>query len=238
MIEDLDLRVYAILDPEHAGARALPELAKLVTAGGATLIQLRDKNSDAAAVVALARAVKAALPPDVPLIVNDRIDVAIASGADGVHLGQDDASIAQARSRLGPAPFIGLTVQTVAQARAAPLAEIDYVGIGGVFATGSKLNLRPPIGITGLAEIVGVLRYRIGNFPACAIAGMTAANAGVAIAAGADGVAVISALSAARDPQAAARELRNVVDAALALRAPVVPDTRDRCGRAPAGASQ
>jgi thiamine-phosphate pyrophosphorylase len=228
MVEDLDLRVYAILDPEHVGARTMPELARMVTAGGATLVQLRDKKSETGAMVALARAVKSALPPAVPLIINDRIDIAIEAGADGVHLGQDDTGIAEARRLLGPIPFIGLTVQTVAQARTAPLADIDYIGIGGVFATNSKLNPRPPIGIAGLGEIVGVLRYRIGNFPTCAIAGITAANAGAAIAAGADGVAVISALSGAPDPRAAAHELRQVVDAALSARAPAVPDTRER----------
>ena len=144
------------------------------------------------------------------------IDVALAAGADGVHLGQDDGNVIAARERLGPGPFIGLTVQTVEHARAAPLAVIDYVGIGGVFATSSKNNPRPPIGIAGLREIVEVFRYRIGNFPMCAIAGITKENAGEVIAAGVDGVSVISALSLARDPTAAARELRDVVDAALA----------------------
>jgi thiamine-phosphate pyrophosphorylase len=238
MVEDLDLRLYAILDPEHAGGRPLPELTRLVSDGGATLVQLRDKKNDTRAMIDLARAVKAALPPHVPLIINDRIDVAIAVEADGVHLGQDDTSIAEARAKLGPLPFIGLTVQTVEQAKAVPLADIDYVGIGGVFATSSKVNPRPPIGLAGLTEIVRALRYRIGNFPSCAIAGITAANAGATVTAGADGVAVISALSAAPDPRAAARELRKVVDAALAARAPVVPDTRDRRRSAAAGVPQ
>jgi thiamine-phosphate pyrophosphorylase len=229
MFEDLDLRLYAIVDPEHTGGRALPELARLVAAGGATLVQLRDKKTnDPRAMVALARAVKAALPSHVPLIINDNVDVAIEAGADGVHLGQDDISVLKARERLGPMPFIGLTVQTIEHARAAPLADIDYVGIGGVFATSSKVNPRPPIGTTGLHAIVEVFRYRIGNVPMCAIAGITSQNAGEAIAAGADGIAVISALSLAPDPTTAAREMRAAVDTALARRAPVVPDTRER----------
>jgi len=227
MFDDLDLRLYAILDPEHAGGHALPDLARKVAAGGATLVQLRDKKSDPRALTALARAVKAALPSHVPLLINDNVEVAMASGADGVHLGQDDMSVAQARGIMGPMPFIGLTVQTVEHARAAPLAITDYAGIGGVFATSSKDNPRPPIGPDGLRAIVEVFRYRIGNFPMCAIAGITRDNAGAAIAAGADGVSVISALSKAPDPEAAARELRAVVDAALAQRAPAVPDTRD-----------
>src|SRR5215471_11173900 len=91
----VDLRVYAIVDPEHAGGRALPDLARMLAAGGATIVQLRDKIHDTAAMVELARAIKAALPADVPLIVNDRVDVAKASGADGVHLGQEDMSVAE-----------------------------------------------------------------------------------------------------------------------------------------------
>jgi thiamine-phosphate pyrophosphorylase len=228
MFDDLDLRLYAIVDPEQSGGHPLPELARMVAAGGATLIQLRDKKSSLRDMIALARAVKHALPPHVPLIINDRVDVALESGADGVHLGQDDVNVVEARERLGPMPFIGLTVQTLDHARAAPLAIIDYVGIGGVYATSSKNNPRPPIGTAGLRKIIDVFRHRIGNFPACAIAGITAANAAEVIAAGADGVSVISALSRVPDPTAAARDLRAVIDAALMRRAPAVPDTRER----------
>ena len=219
----VDLRVYAIVDPEHAGGHALPDLARMVAAGGATLVQLRDKVHDTAAMIALARAIKTALPPDVPLIVNDRVDVARDAGADGVHLGQEDMAVAQARDILGPVPFIGLSIKTVVQAQAAPLGILDYVGIGGVFGTASKNNTSKPIGPDGLARIVRVFRDRIGNFPMCGIAGITTANAAQVIAAGVDGVSVISALSRAPDPTAAARELRAVVDAALEKYAPTPP---------------
>jgi len=234
MFEDLDLRLYAIVDPELAGGRAVPELARLVAEGGATLVQLRDKRNDKPAQIALARAVKAALPAHVPLIVNDHIDVALEANADGVHLGQEDGNVQEARERLGPGPFLGLSVQTMAQARAAPLSVIDYVGIGGVFATTSKkqsfAHPRSPLGIDGLRAIVDVFRGRIGNFPMCAIAGISRDNAAAVIAAGVDGVSVISALSRAAEPAAAARDLRSVIDAALAQRAPKVPDTRDLYG--------
>jgi len=224
-MEQVDLRLYAIVDPEHAGGHALPDLARALARGGATLIQLRDKMSDTRRMVELARAVKAVLPCDVPLIVNDRVDVARDAGADGVHLGQDDMSVEEARKLLGPAPFIGLSIKTVEQAEAAPLGILDYVGIGGVFGTTSKNNPNPPIGTDGLRRIVRVFRDRIGNFPMCAIAGINACNAADTIAAGADGVAVISALSLAPDPPAAARELRAIVDAALKQHAPKVPAT-------------
>jgi thiamine-phosphate pyrophosphorylase len=222
-MDELDLRVYAIVDPEHAGGRPLPELARMLAGGGATLIQLRDKVSDTEAMIALARAIKAALPPDVPLIVNDRVDVAQAAGADGVHLGQQDMGVTEARRLLGPLPFIGLSVKTVEQAQNAPLGVIDYAGIGGVFGTTSKNNPEPPIGTDGLRRIVDVFWRRIGNFPTCGIAGINATNAAEVIAAGADGVSVISALSLAPDPVAATRELRAIVDAARTAHAPRIP---------------
>ena len=215
----VDLRLYALVDPERAGGRDLAVLARLLAQGGATLVQLRDKHSDTRVMVARARAIKAALAPlDVPLLINDRVDVALASGSDGVHVGQDDMAVEDARRLLGADAIIGLSVKTVAQAEAAPLDLLDYAGIGGVFATSSKDNPSPPIGPAGLARIVGVFRRRAPEFPLCGIAGIDASNAGDAIAAGADGVAVISALSLKGDPQAAAHDLRAVVDRALAQR--------------------
>ena len=194
----VDLRLYALVDPEHAGGRDLAELSRLVAQGGATLVQLRDKRSDTRPMVQLARAIKAALAPfHIPLLVNDRVDVALASGADGVHVGQQDMAVEDARRLLGPRAIIGLSIKTVAQAEAAPLDLLDYVGVGGVFATSSKDNPNPPIGPAGLARIAEVFRRRAPGFPLCGIAGIDAGNAGEAIAAGADGVAVISALSLA-----------------------------------------
>jgi thiamine-phosphate pyrophosphorylase len=213
----VDLRLYALVDPEHAGGRALAELARLVAQGGATLVQLRDKRGDTRSMVERACAIKAALAPfGVPLLINDRVDVALAAGADGAHVGQDDMAVADARRLLGRDAVIGLSVKTTAQAEAAPIDLLDYVGIGGVFATTSKDNPDPPIGPAGLARIAAVFRRRAPNFPLCGIAGIDASNAADAIAAGADGVAVISALSLATDPQAEARTLRASVDAALA----------------------
>src|SRR5215472_10670434 len=200
----VDLRLYALVDPERAGGRDLAVLARLVAQGGATLVQLRDKHSDTPLMVAL--------------LINDRIDVALAAGADGAHLGQDDMAVEDARRLLGADAIIGLSVKTVEQAETAPLDLLDYVGIGGVFATSSKDNPSPPIGPSGLARIVSVFRRRAPKFPVCGIAGIDASNAGEVIAAGADGVAVISALSRKDDPRAAARDLRGVVDRALAQR--------------------
>jgi thiamine-phosphate pyrophosphorylase len=214
----VDLSLYALIDPAVAGGRALTDLASRI-ATSATLVQLRDKHSSTRAMVEEARGLRAVLEPaGVPLLVNDRVDVALAAEADGVHIGQDDMAPADARLLLGRMAIIGLSINTVALAQSAPLDHLDYVAIGGVYGTTSKDNTKPPIGIDGLRAIVQALRARAKAFPICAIAGINAGNAADVIAAGADGVAVISALSMAPDPGQAARELRAVVDRARAQR--------------------
>ncbi len=214
----VNLGLYAIVDPSVAGGRTLAELARQVSAS-ATLVQMRDKNSSTRVMIEEARAIQAALNASrVPLLVNDRVDVALAAEADGVHIGQDDMPAAEARLLLGRGAIIGLSLKSVAEAQAAPLEHLDYVAIGGVFATTSKENTNPPIGLDGLRAIVHAVRARSANFPVCAIAGINESNAAEVIAAGADGVAVISALSLAPDPALAAKSLRAVVDRALAQR--------------------
>jgi thiamine-phosphate pyrophosphorylase len=215
----VDLRLNAIVDPERAGGHALADLARLCASGGATLIQLRDKQNETRAMVEEARAIKQALAPfGVPFVVNDRVDVALAANADGVHLGQDDMAVEDARRILGDNAIVGLSVKSVAEAEAAPVKLIDYVGSGGVYVTLSKQQKNAPIGPEGLARIVAVFKRRAKELPLAGIAGIDASNAAAVIAAGADGVAVISALSLVPDPTAASRELRQIVDATLAKR--------------------
>ena len=215
----IDLRLNAIIDPERSRDRDLVDLVGQVAAGGATLVQLRDKKNETRAMVALARALKAALAPfAVPFVVNDRVDVALAANADGVHIGPDDMAVEDARALLGPGAIIGVSIKSVEAAQAAPVGSFDYAGVGGVYATLSKEQKNPPIGPEGLARIGGVLRGRAPRLPIVGIAGIDAGNAGAVIAAGADGVAVISALSSAPDPKAAASALREIVDAMLAKR--------------------
>ena len=215
----LDLRLNAIVDPEQAGGHSLPDLARQCASGGATLVQLRDKLSVTRAMIDVARAIKQALAPfGVPFVVNDRVDVAIAAGADGVHLGQEDMTVKDARRLLGSEAIVGLSVKSVDEAEAAPVDLIDYVGSGGVYVTSSKQQKNAPIGPAGLARIIAVLRRRAPDLPVCGIAGIHVGNAGEVIAAGADGVAVISALSQSPDPTAAAKSLRGIVDTVLAKR--------------------
>jgi thiamine-phosphate pyrophosphorylase len=215
----LDLRLYAIVDPERAGGRDLADLARSLAANGATLVQLRDKRSETQAMIETARAIRRALVPlAVPFVVNDRVDVALAAGTDGVHIGPDDMAPADARALLGPDAILGVSIKTVDAAETAPVDLIDYAGVGGVYATLSKQQQSAPIGTEGFARVAGVLRRRAPNLPVCGIAGIDAGNAAAIIGAGADGVAVISALSLAPDPAAAACGLRAVVDAMLAKR--------------------
>lgn len=215
---DVDLRLYALVDPAVAGGRPLADLAARIVSS-ATLVQLRDKHGSTRAMVEEARALRAVLEPKgVPLLINDRVDVALAAEADGVHIGQDDLAPADARLLLGRGAIIGLSVKTVEQAKTAPLDLLSYVAIGGVYSTTSKHNTAAPIGVAGLRAIVEAIRAREPNYPICAIAGITSGNAADVIYAGADGVAVISALSLVPDPGKAAQELRAVVDSALKRR--------------------
>lgn len=218
----VDTRLYGILDTGRLGTdlERLGRLAHAAIAGGCTLLQLRDKAGDTRGFVERARALGAvARAGGVPLLVNDRVDVALAAGADGVHLGQEDLHPADARRLLGEGAVVGLTLKNPAEADALYRLPVDYACIGGVFATGSKDNPDPPVGLDGLARILFRARLARGpSLPVGAIAGIDADNAASVVAAGADGVAVIAALFLAPDVERAARTLRARVDAALAAR--------------------
>lgn len=215
----VDLRLYAILGPGDARGRDLGESAAAAVAGGATIIQYRDKQSEGRRLVENARAIKRAIAGSgVPLLINDRVDVALASGADGVHLGQGDIAADDARRLLGPGAIIGLSLKSPEHARALEGAPVDYGCVGGVFATTSKDNPDPPVGLDGLARIAGVARTALPGAPVGAIAGIGLREIPGVIGAGADGVAVISAIFGQDDIEQSARALRDAVDHALAAR--------------------
>lgn len=217
----VDHRLYAIVDDDNLKGRNLAELALQAALNGATLLQYRAKTAPTRAMVEAGRAIHAALAgTGVPLLVNDRIDVALAIGAEGVHLGEDDMDPADARRLLGPDAVIGLTVKRKADARRAITSPIDYATIGGVFATSSKVNDSPPVGLDGFRQLAALIRAEKPALTVGAIAGIEAGNAASVIEAGADGIAVISALFKARDIPAASRDLSAIVDAALARRGP------------------
>jgi thiamine-phosphate pyrophosphorylase len=212
---NVNLTLYVLVDPARAKGRPLADVAAAAARGGATLIQLRDKSGVTRTLVEQATAIKRSLTGSgVPFLVNDRLDVTLAAGADGVHLGRDDLDPITARRLLGPRAIIGATVRADADVAALAPGAIDYVCIGGVFATTSKDNPDPPIGVHGLGHLARLVRERMPGMPVGAIAGIDEGNAGEVMRAGADGVAVVSAVTAASDPEVAARRLRVIVDGA------------------------
>lgn len=212
----VDYRLNAIVDGSLRDVGDLAELAVLAAQNGATVIQYRDKDVPTRIMVAQASAMREALAgTGVPLLVNDRIDVALAAGADGVHLGRDDMEAQAARRLLGPEAIIGLTVKNAADAEIAATAPIDYACIGGVFVTLSKMNPDAPVGLDGFATLRAQIAAAQPDLPVGAIAGIDVARAAEVVRAGASGVAVIGAIFRADDIAAATRALREAVDAAL-----------------------
>ncbi len=183
-------RVYALTDVRLSGFSHV-EQVELLSDGGATLIQLREKGMAAREFYEQAKAaVDVAVERGVQLIINDRVDVALAVGAHGVHLGQDDMPPDAARNLLGPNAVIGYSTHNIEQAIAATNLPIDYLAIGPIFATTTKSDTAPVLGLEGLRTV----RQAIGAFPLVAIGGISQANAREVIEAGADSVAVINAL--------------------------------------------
>jgi len=210
-----DLSVVLVTDPRQCAGRGVAATVEAAVAGGATVVQLRDKTAGDAELTALARDLKARLAgTGVALIVNDRVAVAEAAGADGVHVGQADGAPEAARARLGPAAVVGVSVHTAAEMAAIDPAVVDYVGSGPLRATATKPDHGPPLGLDGLAALC-----RTSPVPMVAIGGVTADDAAALIGAGLDGLAVVSAICAADDPEAAARRLAAAVAAARATAA-------------------
>lgn len=205
-----DLSVYLVVGPADCAGRTLGEVVSRALAGGATLIQLRDKNARDRDFLEFGRAL---LPlcraAGVPLIVNDRLEAALALQADGLHLGQDDMDAAEARDRLGPDRLLGLSAGNRQELSRVPQGLVDYLGVGPVYATGSKADAGDAIGCDGIAAMRALTAL-----PLVGIGGITAARAQEVIRAGAQGVAVVSAIAAAEDPEAAARALKAAVAAA------------------------
>ncbi len=209
MKPSFDLSLYLVTDPDLAGGRDLARIVAAAADGGVTLVQLRDKLADTGPLIAQAEALLAVLRPrGIPLIVNDRVDVALAVGAGGVHVGQTDMPAATARRLLGPDAVIGVSASTEAEVAAVDPSVADYVGLGAAHATLTK----PESDALDPAEF-RALCARI-PLPVVAIGGLTAANLARPIADGCRGVAVVSAICAAPDPRAAAAELKRAVLAA------------------------
>jgi len=205
-----DLGVYLVTDPVMTAGRGIGAIVRAAVAGGVTMVQLRDKQASDAVLIEIARGLKHMLAgTGVPLIINDRLAVAQAVDADGVHLGQDDVSPRRAREMLGPDVIIGLSVSSPAEIARLDPVDADYAGLGPIFATMTKGDAGEALGVTGFAALRASIAV-----PVVAIGGVNADNAHSAFAAGADGVAVVSAICAAADPQAAAARLLDIARAA------------------------
>jgi thiamine-phosphate pyrophosphorylase len=215
-MNSVDISLYGILDPEHCNGRDLAELAVITAENGVTILQYRDKINDTRHQIgAVNEIIEAISHTDVPLIVNDRVDIALASGAVGVHLGQQDMMVEDARAILGPKAVIGLSIKTLNDAHSAPVELLDYAFIGGVHDTVSKVN-PAALGISGWLERAAILREMKPDLPLGAIAGFTVENTGDMIEAGAQGIAVISALFKAENVGVRTAEFRQAIDSARA----------------------
>jgi thiamine-phosphate pyrophosphorylase len=206
-----DLRLYVVLDAGTTRRDALPALARAAQDGGATLLQLRDKQASARVLLDSVRAIRRATT--LPLIINDRVDVAVAADARGAHVGQDDLPADAARALLGHDRWLGLSITHPSQLAHVP-AGVDHLGVGPVFTTATKGDAAPALGLDGLATCVAMARH-----PVVAIGGLTVEHVPALIPAGVAGLAVVGAVAHAADPVRATRALRDAIDHALATRA-------------------
>jgi thiamine-phosphate pyrophosphorylase len=210
----VDSSLYVVLDRTAARGRDLVELLALALAGGSRMIQLREKEWPSGRLLPLAEKLRAACAAaGATFIVNDRVDLALAVGADGVHLGQDDLPARAARPLLRPGMILGISTHSVEQARTAQADGADYVAVGSMFATTSKADFQL-VGPDLMRKLRGEIRV-----PLVGIGGITPDNVSEVIQAGADGVAVISAVCAAADPKAAAARFLTQIRAARNLTA-------------------
>jgi thiamine-phosphate pyrophosphorylase len=203
-------RAYLVTQGSLSEGRSTETVVEAAIEGGVDAVQLREKGSSAQHRIELGERLRElTTAAGVDLIVNDRIDIAYAVGADGVHLGQSDPSVSTAREILGPEATVGVSVSTVSEARLAAISGADYLGVGAVYGTDSKPDAETAddgLGVDQLAKIADSV-----TLPIVAIGGITPENASGPIQAGASGVAAISAITAADDPAAATRDLREAV---------------------------
>jgi thiamine-phosphate pyrophosphorylase len=206
----LDPTLYLVTDTALCAPRPVADVVRAAVAGGVTVVQVRDKAASRRELLALTRAVRAALAdrPDVPVVVNDAVDVALLAGADGVHVGQDDLPPAEVRALLGPDALLGLSVSSPAEldVALALAGTVDLVGIGPVWETPTKPDAGTGLGPDGTAALAAPARAA--GLQAVAIGGITPDRAAAVAATGIDGLCVVSAVCAAADPAAAARGLR------------------------------
>ena len=197
------LRLYLVTDPSLCPGPTLVETVEAAVRGGVSFVQLRDKDASTRDRIEAARALKGVLGgTGVPLVINDDLEAAAAADVDGVHIGQEDVTPTRARGHIGRDKIIGLSCETPDQVAAADPQLVDYLGLGTVFPTSTKLDHKPTIGLAGLADMA-----RLAQVPTVAIGGLKQVHAADALRAGCDGIAVVSAICGQPDPEGAARDL-------------------------------
>jgi thiamine-phosphate pyrophosphorylase len=207
-LQNIDYSLYLVTDRGLARGRSTLEIVRAAVYGGATVVQLREKDCSTREFVEQALIIKEFLKTrGVPMIINDRVDVAQAANADGVHLGQTDMPLEMAKGILGDSMIIGISAESLQDAIEAEKGGADYLGISPIYATPTKTDTAPPLGLEGLREIHKAVRL-----PLVGIGGLNKDNSADVIRNGADGVAVVSAIVAADDPEAAARELKHMIE--------------------------
>ena len=208
-----DPTLYLVINPDQCANNDPVKTALEAVRGGVTAVQIRCKQRTNSNLVTLCEQIAEVLSPfDATVFVNDRVDVASAAQIEGVHLGQSDTPVSQARDRLEGRLLIGLTVRSLSEAKKAQLSEIDYISIGGVFQTRSKSDAGPPIGLENLSGIYQEIRSQDSTIPIIAISGIDETNVNSVIRIGVDGIAVISAICESPDPRGAAQKLRSLID--------------------------
>lgn len=206
-MKQFDLSLYLVLDRGLCGSFGMVETAAAAVRGGATMVQLRDKDASLSEMIETGKALKAALAgTNAKLIINDNIEAAIAIGADGLHIGQSDGTPAQVRERIGVQMILGLSVQTAELAAKADSSVVDYLGIGPVFPTATKKNCAPAIGFDGVKRV-----YSHNGLPAVAIGGIKLPHVTDVLASGIDGLAVVSAICGQDDPEREARAFQQAI---------------------------
>lgn len=207
MAKDFDLSLYLVTDRPLALGRDMRWIVEEAVSGGCTIVQLREKDCDTRTFVDLALQLKEELAKTgVPLIINDRIDVALAVDADGVHIGQSDMPYEIARKLLGPDKIIGLSVENMDDLREANGLDIDYIGISPIFSTATKTDTAQPFGLEGAREAMALSKH-----PAVGIGGMNHRTAKAVMECGVDGIAVVSDIVSAESPRESSRTLLEIV---------------------------
>lgn len=208
----IDYSLYLVTDRSLSKGRSTAEIVAAAVAGGVSCIQLREKSCGTREFLNEALALQPLLKSrDIPLIINDRLDIALAIEADGVHLGQSDMPIGMARKIAGDSLIIGISAESVDDALRAEQEGADYIGISPVFSTPTKTDIAPPLGLEGVRQIRALV-----DIPLVGIGGIHSDNAESVLAAGADGIAVVSAIVSAADPAGAAKKLKTLIDQVLA----------------------